>query len=388
MAEEESGQERTEQATPKRLEKARGEGQVARSRELGTTLLLMTGGVALLLMGKAITEKMVGLMTFNLNFDRAAATDPAAMFSYIEHSISSVIWLVSILLFLLLVAGIIGAIGLSGWILSVKPLTPRLSRLNPLEGLKRMFSMKALVELFKALAKFLLVATVAVIVLLLMQDNLLALSSQGLWPASVSATRIVLLSALMMSAATLLIAFIDVPYQIYDHAKKLRMTRQQIKDEFKDSEGKPEVKSRIRQLQREFAQSRMMSAIPDADVIITNPEHFSVALKYQLEGNSAPKVVAKGSDQIALKIREIANHYEIPQIRSPLLTRAVFYTTDIDQEIPEKLYLAVAQVLAFIFQLRKRNNKKPTANQVSRLNREISVPTEYQFDEEGCLLET
>ncbi|NNL57796.1 MAG: flagellar biosynthetic protein FlhB, partial [Pseudomonadales bacterium] len=224
----------------------------------------------------------------------------------------------------------------------------------------------------------------ASLILWQMKDALLALGQQSLRPATAHAMWILVWSALGMSAATIIIAAVDVPFQRFDNAKKLRMTRQQVKDEFKESEGKPEVKSKVRQLQREMAQSRMMAAVPDADVVITNPEHFSVALKYDMQGSGAPVVVAKGADEMAMKIREIANLNNVPLLQSPLLARAVFFSTEIDDEIPASLYLAVAQVLAFIFQLRKaRRQARPGTGAVRALNRKLDIPADLHFDGDG-----
>lgn len=393
MAEEENGQEKTEDATLKRQEKAREDGQVARSRELGTTLLLMTGALSILIFGADLADRLQAVMQANFSFDRHAAMDPNMMSAKLGDSLSSVFDLVGLILFLIMLAGVVGAIGVGGWLVSAKPIQPKFSRLNPLEGLKRMFSMKALVELFKALAKFILVAGVAVLILFQMETDLLSISQEPLIPAVSHSTWIVIWSAIGMSAATVIIAAIDVPFQIYDNAQKLKMTKQQVKDEHKDSEGKPEVKSRIRQIQRELAQSRMMAAIPDADVVITNPEHFSVALKYDSEGAGAPVVLAKGADEIAIKIREIANAHDIPILRSPPLTRAVYFTTEIDEQIPAKLYLAVAQVLAYIYQLRARPSAsragpKPAGPiRASSLDSQLDIPAELQFDAEGNLAE-
>lgn len=393
MAEEDSGQEKSEDATPKRLEKAKEEGQVARSRELGTTLLLMTGGISILVFGATLADRLQSMMRVNFSFDRTDVMDPAIMVANLSQSIGGMIDIVGLILVLIMFAGIIGAIALGGWLFSAKPLEPKLSRLNPLEGLKRMFSMKSLVELVKAIAKFLLVALVAVLILLQMKTDLLIIGQQALETAIAHSTWVVIWSAIGMSAATVIIAVIDVPFQVYDNAEKLKMTRQQVKDEFKDSEGKPEVKSRIRQLQREMAQSRMMASVPDADVIITNPEHFSVALKYDSDSPRAPVVVAKGADEIAIKIREIANVYKVPILCSPQLTRAIFYTTEIDEEIPSKLYLAVAQVLAYIFQLRAKprpasaaaNNSGGRPMEVRELDRKLDIPDDLRFDTDGNL---
>jgi flagellar biosynthetic protein FlhB len=384
MAEDESGQEKTEEATPKRLEKARDEGQIARSRELGTTLLLMTGGVSLLMFGATLAERFQGVMRSSFSFDRDAVFDSSYMISHLGRSLGSVIDVVVLILVLLMIAGAIGSVSLGGWLFSSKPITPKLSRMNPLEGLQRMFSAKALVELFKAIAKFSLVAVMASMILWYMRSELLSLSQEALAPAITHAVWILVWSALGMSSATIIIAAIDVPFQRFENAKKLRMTRQQVKDEYKDSEGKPEVKSKIRQLQRELAQSRMMASIPEADVVITNPEHFSVALKYDISGSGAPVVVAKGADEIAMKIREIANLNEVPLLRSPQLARAVFFSTEINDEIPASLYLAVAQVLAFIFQMRQgSSSKRPADAQVRALNRKLDIPDDMAFDASG-----
>jgi len=387
MAEEENGQEKTEEATPKRLEKAREEGQVARSRELGTTLLLMTGSISMLLFGEMLAGRLKGLMRGNFGFDQVVAQDPAYMFSYLGQSVFELLDVVILILFLIMLAGALGSIALGGWLFSVKPMMPKLNRLNPLSGLQRMFSLKALIELFKAIAKFVVVAAVASLILWQMKDELIALGQESIEVAIVHAAQVIAWSALGMSAATILIAFVDVPFQVFDHAKKLRMTRQQLKDEFKDSEGKPEVKSRVRQLQREMAYSRMMAAVPEADVVITNPEHFSVALRYDMQGVRAPVVVASGADEIAIKIREIANQHQVPLIRAPQLTRAIYFTTEIDEQIPSELYLAVAQVLAFVYQLSELQLRRPLSqSQIERLNRKLSVPDAMLFDADGQLM--
>ncbi len=390
MAEEE-GQEKTEEATPKRLEKARDEGQIARSRELATTLILMGGCLGLWAVGSQLAAALGKLMQFNLDFERESAMDSSLMFDHLNESVLSVLFLVSILLLVMFIMAVIANLAQGGWLWSAKPMTPRLDRINPLEGLKRMFSVKSLVELFKAIAKFLLVAIVAVAVLAFFQDQLLALGKESLRPALVHATSIILWSSLAMAAVTILIAAIDVPFQQFEHKKNLRMTRQQVRDEFKDTEGRPEVKNRIRQIQHQLSTARMMAAVPEADVVITNPEHFAVALRYgsgdlaSASASGAPVVVAKGVDQIALKIREVAEHHSVPSVRSEQLARALFYTTEVDQEIPEKLYLAVAQVLAFIHQIRQRSRDRfePTGAELRSLSSRLDLPEDMLFDAEG-----
>ena len=232
-------------------------------------------------------------------------------------------------------------------------MAPKLSRMNPLAGLKRMFSVQALVELLKALAKFILILLVGVAVLSAWQDDILAIVHEPIESAILHSRTVVGWSAWWMSCGLILIAAVDVPFQLWSSKQKLMMTKQEVRDEYKDSEGKPEVKQRIRQLQREMAERRMMQSVPDADVVITNPTHFAVALKYDPAKGNAPVLLAKGGDFTALKIREIANEHKVMVLESPALARAVFYSTELDQEIPAGLYLAIAQVLAYVYQLRQ-----------------------------------
>ena len=253
----------------------------------------------------------------------------------------------------LLVIALAGPVSLGGWLFSSEALQPKFSRMNPLSGLKRMFSVQALVELGKAVGKFLVVLTVAVAVLMANQDDLLSIGHEPLPQAIAHSAQIVGWCSLWMACSLILIAAIDVPFQLWDHKQKLMMTKQEVRDEFKDTEGKPEVKSRIRQLQYEMAQRRMLQEVPQADVVITNPTHFAVALKYDADKGGAPRLVAKGGDFLALKIREIAQEHRVELLESPALARAVFYSTELDQEIPAGLYLAVAQVLAYVYQLKQ-----------------------------------
>ncbi len=397
MAEEQEGQEKTEEATPKRLEKAKEEGQIARSRELATTFILMGGALGVWIFSGQLATRFGEVMRHNLSFDRRAILDERVLFAQLGDSLFAVLVVLVWLLFIMFVLGILANIVQGGWLLSAKPLLPRMERLNPIEGLKRMFSLKALVELFKAVAKFLLVVIVAIAVLAAFQSSLLDIGKQDVRPAIAHAGSVILWSALALAAVTIIIAAVDVPFQQYEHRKKLRMTRQEVRDELKDTEGRPEVKSRIRQLQRELANSRMMAAVPEADVVITNPEHFSVALRYDTSASlsaggvsGAPVLVAKGSDMLALKIREIASFHDVPIVESPVLARAIFYTTELDSEIPEKLYLAIAQVLAFIHQVRARmrNRYDPSGAELRSLQQKLDVPEDYQFDEKGRRLES
>ena len=282
------------------------------------------------------------------------------------------------LLIVLLLVSIIGPISLGGWLFSAKAMAPKFSRMNPGPGLKRMFSTKALVELLKALGKFVVVLMVALAVLSAYQDDLLSIAKQPLDLAIMHSVEVVGWCALWMACGLILIAAVDVPFQLWDNKQKLMMTKQEVRDEYKDSEGKPEVKSRIRQLQRDAAQRRMMQAVPDADVVITNPTHFAVALKYDGSKGGAPMLVAKGGDFVALKIREIANEHKVTVLESPALARAVYYSTELDREIPAGLYLAVAQVLAYVYQLRQyRSGKGKRPDPLSSL----PIPPDLRRDE-------
>ena len=380
MAEDDSGQEKSEDPTPRKLEKAKEDGQIPRSKELNTTLLLLAAVVGLMTMGASVSDAMMGVMKFNFTPPREAAFDPQYMIRYLSQSATEMAIRLGPLMAVIAATALISPILLGGWLFSVKALMPKPSRLNPIKGLGRMFSMNALVELGKALAKFFIIAPVAITVLMTYQSELLSMGASSVQAAIVHAVELLLWIVFLVASSTLIIALVDVPYQLYDNNKKLKMTLQEVKDEMKDSEGKPEVKGRIRQLQHEMAQRRMMESVPEADVVITNPEHFSVALKYDVEGSAAPVVIAKGTEHLALKIREIANAHEILIMEAPPLARAIYYTTEVDHEIPGSLYLAVAQVLAYVFQLKSFQSgqgKKP------KPMADIDIPNDVQYDVDG-----
>lgn len=353
MAESESGADKSEEPTEKRLRESREKGQIARSRELNTLVVTMGGFGGLLLFGGSMGKAMLDIMRGNFVLPREVIMDERSMALWLVASGQVALEALFPLFMLLLVAAVVGPIGLGGWLFSAEAMAPKFSRMNPLAGLKRMFSLQALVELLKALAKFVLILLVGVAVLSAFQDDLLAIAHEPIELAILHAATVVGWCALWMSCGLILIAAVDVPFQLWSNKQKLMMTKQEVRDEFKDSEGKPEVKQRIRQLQREMAERRMMQAVPEADVVITNPTHFAVALKYDPAKGSAPVLLAKGGDFTALKIREIAQEHKVMLLESPALARAVFYSTELDQEIPAGLYLAVAQVLAYVYQLRQ-----------------------------------
>lgn len=358
MAESESGADKSEEPTDKRLRESREKGQLARSRELSTVAVTLGGIGGLLASGGNLAQTLMAMMQGTFELSRETLLDEGSMVRLLMSNGLMALEAIMPLLIALLIASIVGPVSLGGWLFSGKAMAPKVSRMNPAAGLKRMFSTKALVELLKALGKFLVVLSVALLVLSAYQDDLLSIAKQPLDLAIMHSAEIVGWCALWMACGLILIAAVDVPFQLWDNKQKLMMTKQEVRDEYKDSEGKPEVKSRIRQLQRDAAQRRMMQAVPEADVVITNPTHFAVALKYDAARGGAPMLVAKGGDFVALKIREIAQEHKVTVLESPALARSVYYSTEIDQEIPAGLYLAVAQVLAYIYQLRQYRGGK------------------------------
>ena len=358
MAESESGADKTEDPTEKRKKDSREKGEIARSKELNTLAIMLAGSAGLLIFGGALAEDLMEVMRYNFSISRETLYNTDSMAAFLLHSGKIALIALQPVLITLLIAAIVGPIALGGWLFAAGSLAPKFSRMNPLAGFKRMFSAKALVELLKALAKFFIILIVALLVLKSDIDDLLRIAHEPLELAVVHSLQVVGWSALWMACGLILIAAVDVPVQLWESHKKLLMTKQEVRDEHKDQEGRPEVKQRIRQVQREMSQRRMMSAIPDADVIITNPTHYAVALKYDPEKGGAPMLLAKGSDFLALKIREIGAKHNILLLESPALARSIYHSTELEQEIPAGLYLAVAQVLAYVYQIRQHQAGK------------------------------
>jgi flagellar biosynthetic protein FlhB len=354
MAEEQgSDQEKTEEPTPRRLEKAREEGQVPRSRELTTFMMLLVGGGALWLMGVMIFDQLGLVMEQAFLFERREAFEPLPMLAKATDLLERTLIILLPLFLLMVVVALVAPALLGGWLISAKALQPQLAKLNPLKGLKRMFGVQALVELVKAIAKSVLVGGVAVLFLLATLGRYLDLMDQPVQQAIANALILTIAASALMVLVLLVVILIDVPYQIISHNRKLRMTKDEVKREHKESEGDPQIKARIRQQQQAMARGRMMSKVPEADVIITNPTHFAVALQYQEQGMSAPRVVAKGAGRMAERISEIGDEHGIPRLTSPPLARALYFYVDLDAEIPMSLYTAVAEVLAWAFRIRQ-----------------------------------
>jgi flagellar biosynthetic protein FlhB len=378
MAESESGADKSEEPTEKRRRESREKGQIARSKELNTFAIMLAGTGGLLATGGSIGNAMLEIMRGNFSLSREILMDERNMALWLAASGKLALDALLPLLVVLLVMSIVGPIALGGWLFSAKAMAPKFSRMNPLAGLKRMFSMKALIELLKALAKFIVILMVALVVLSMDRDDLLAIANEPIESAIMHSAQVVGWSALWMSFGLILIAAVDVPFQLWDNKQKLMMTKQEVKDEYKDSEGKPEVKQRIRQLQHQMTQQRMMQAVPQADVVITNPTHFAVALKYDPQTGQAPMLLAKGGDFVALKIREIATEHSVLVLESPALARSIYHTTELDQEIPAGLYLAVAQVLAYVYQIRQfqaGKGKRPAPL------KDLPIPPDLRRDE-------
>ena len=377
---EESGQEKSEEPTAKRLSDAREKGDVPRSRELVTMAVLLASSAAALMFGGVLAEHMMDIIKYSYRLERDVIFDVNQMAIYLGAALFDSLDGVIGFFAMVLLAALVGPIALGGWNFSAQAFAPKGSRLNPLSGIKRMFSMNALMELLKALGKFSVVAAVAIGVLWSIKSELLALGHGTPQGSASDAVEMVIWVFLMLSASLIIIAAIDVPFQMYSYTKKLKMTMQEIKDEMKNTEGKPEVKGRIRQLQREIAQRQMMKEVPAADVVITNPTHYSVALKYDEERGGAPFVVALGADFVALKIREIANENDIPIVEAPPLARALFHSSEVNEEIPAGLYTAVAQVLAYVYQL--RNYKVYRAQKpYPPSEKDLQIPNELRQDE-------
>jgi flagellar biosynthesis protein FlhB len=348
----ENEQERTEQPTPKRLEEARKKGQIPRSTELSAAAVILTVGGGLHFLGGYMGSRFNGLMSSSLTLTREQSVDESLMFSAMSTEATHALIACAPILGLTMLAALLAPMLLGGWNLSFQVLVPDVTRLNPMTGFGRMFSARSGVDLAKAFAKFILLALVSVLLLKQKSGELMGL---GMEPTRVAIAHAVSLTgyAFLMLAGTLgLIAAVDVPWQLFQHNKQLRMTRQEVREEMKESEGSPEIKGRIRSMQREIARRRMMQEVPKADVVITNPTHFAVALRYEDSRMRAPIVVAKGADVIAARIREVATESLVPIFEAPPLARALFRSVEIGGEIPATLYVAVAQVLTYIYQLK------------------------------------
>jgi len=348
---ESDGQERTEQATPKRAQEAREKGQVPRSRELGTVAALLAAATALIAMGDSLTRALAAQMQRGLSLSREQIFDTAALPARFLDAVVEALWTFMPFFVLMLVVAIAASAVLGGWAFTA--ISFKWEKLDPIKGLGRVFAWRGLVEMLKGMAKFVLVAVTALLLLKVMGAQFLGLGRESLPQGLAHAGDLLSWAFLLLSATLLIVAFIDVPFQLWDHQRQLRMTKQEVRDEHKQTEGSPEVKGRIRRMQMEIAQRRMMAEVPKADVVVTNPTHYAVALRYDQARGDAPVVVAKGTDLIALKIRTVAQEHDVPVLEAPPLARALYHSTELEQPIPVGLYRAVAMVLAYVYHLRQ-----------------------------------
>ncbi|HJV73420.1 MAG TPA: flagellar biosynthesis protein FlhB [Noviherbaspirillum sp.] len=349
---EDSDLEKTEPASPRRLEQAREEGDVPRSRELATCSVLLAAGGGFWVLGDGLVNRINQMLASGLSFEREQAFDFDLLAMRLGASIFDLLIGFAPFALLLMLVAVASPILIGGWLFSGKALQPNFGRMNPLKGLGNIISKRSGVELIKAIAKALLVGTVSWFVVANQMEELLALTVNPLKTGGAHMGSMLLSSFITVVFSLVLIALIDVPYQLWHYANKLKMTREEVRQEAKESDGDPHVKAKIRQLQREMAKRRMMAEVPTADVVVTNPTHYAVALKYTDGKMRAPTVVAKGADDVAAKIRELAAENNVPLLEAPPLARALYTHTELGDEIPEGLYTAVAEVLAYVFQLR------------------------------------
>lgn len=371
----ENGQEKTEEPTAKREQDARKKGDIARSKELNTVMVLIVGSFMIWLTGDQIIKGMWQVMEGAFKIERNELFDPLVTVNNLQLAMQEALVFVAPFLAAMVVAALAGPISMGGWSFSAEAIAPKASKMNPIEGFKRMFAVRSLIELVKSLLKFGLILGIMALLVEIYLPEFIYLTRLPLVEALIRASDVMTVSFVILCCSLLIVVAIDVPFSLWEYKKKLKMTLQEVKDEMKQTEGRPEVKGKVRQLQQELSQGRMLEEVPKADVIVTNPTHFAVAIKYDEGGSGAPIVVAKGADFMAAQIRNIAVGNGITLVSAPPLARALFFTTEIDEEVPRGLYLAVAQVLAYVYQLRiaKENRwRKPAAPG------DIPIPEEYK----------
>ena len=371
-------QEKTEEPTARRLSKAREEGQIARSTEITIAASVISVAIYIYLFGSSLLGNVANIFAQGLVFDSLAVLEPQVAAGRLADAMVEALLTILPILILTGVVVLVCSGLLGGYNFSWKSLQPKASKFNPIAGLKRMFGIQALVNLGKSIAKFLLVGGVTYFLIDASITEFAEISLMALEPGLTASASILTTAFLVASSTLIIIALIDAPYQAYQHNQKMKMSLKEVKDERKDTEGSPEVKQRIRQKQREVSAARMLEAIAEADVVITNPEHFAVALAYDPSSEDPPKVVAKGADNMAERIRERAGEEGVPLFQSPVLARALFFTTEIEAFIPEPLFEAVAQVIAYIFNINSINRSSNLRDKpVPR------VPDNMVFDSEG-----
>jgi flagellar biosynthetic protein FlhB len=362
----EAGAERTEQATPKRLEEARKKGQVPRSAELSMAAVCIAAAAAIYTLGRGAAGKFAELMRGALSLRPEQSVGENVIWPALVNAGSQAIVYILPILGATFVAALAAPLAIGGWNFSGQALMPKFSKLNPATGIGRMFSARGAVELGKGIAKVFVVSLIAWILLEGMTPQMMGLSSEPLNGAISHAAQLTGYALLVLCFGLVAIAAVDVPFQLWQHNSDLKMTRQEVREEYKESEGSPETRGRIREAQRALARGRMMQEVPKADVVVTNPTHFAVALRYDDQKMRAPIVVAKGTDLTAASIRELAAENGVPVVEAPPLARALYRTVDLGREVPAALYVTVAQVLTYVYQLKaaiERGVKPPPTPQ-------------------------
>lgn len=378
MAESSDGQEKTEEPTGKRISDARKKGQLPRSREAGTFFVLLSSVASIWLVSPYLGEGMTTLMKHSFTLTKSQAFDTYEMGRVFFQDIVLVAIPLLTICFSMLVAAFIGNIMIGGMNFSTEAMMPKPDKLNPINGFKRIFSMNSIVELIKSIAKVACIGSICYFLISGRINEILRLSYIDVFAAVRDAMNILFIFMVIIVSAMIPIIMIDVPFQYWQYRQQLRMTKQELKDEMKETEGNPQIKSRMKRMQYEMAARRMMSKVPTADVVVTNPTHYAVALSYDPNGELAPVVVAKGVDEVAEKIKEIAREYKIPVMQLPPLARSLYYTTDLDREIPRGLFQAVAQVLAWVMGTKAYNEGK-APNRPRDLDKDLPIPDELKF---------
>lgn len=371
-----SDMEKTEDPTSKKLDEAAEKGNIARSKDLATALVLLGSSVGILMFGQELARTVLVVCKRLLTMNAKDIFDPNSMFTVMGASLSEITPPLLKLFALILIAGVVGNTLLGGYNFAWYSASFRASKLNPVAGLKRMFGTQALMELLKSVLKVVVIGGLAYLLLQLYFQDIMALSMMST-PDDIAAAMYLLCWLFFgLCSSMLVIAAVDAPFQSWNHHKQLKMTKQEVKDEYKNSEGNPEIKGRIRSLQIQMSRRRMMEAVPKADVVVTNPTHYAVALKYEHGKFRAPVVVAKGVDEVAMYIRQIAEANKVPIVQSPALARSIYFTTELDHPIPEQLFAAVAQVLAYVYQLKvyqRGKGQRPKA-----LAKELPIPEGFR----------
>ena len=349
---EESFQEKTEPATPKRREESRRKGQVARSTELNSAVVLIAGITGLYMLGGILLRDIAGFTASTLERSHEFAITTASFRVYMLEWARSFFFLVGPIVLVVGTAALAVSLSQVGFMINEQALTMKLERLDPIKGVKRIISKRSLVELVKGIFKILIVGAISYLTIAPEFQRITVLADAGIGSIFQFIGYMVFRVGLNTALVLLILAFLDYIYQRWEHNQSIRMTKQEVKDEQKQTEGDPQVRMRIRSLQREAARKRMMDEVPQADVVIKNPTHFAVAVKYEMDIMDAPMVVAKGQNLIAQRIKELAIEAQVPVVENKPLAQALFRSVEVGQEIPDDLYRAVAEVLAYVFRLK------------------------------------